>query len=110
VPALPAAALKHDLILEKLRLNRLQPAEKLIEIFRIFLCKMRPLPAEILRRLRLVRLDLPKIGKTRNSAHDLILAVALLARQHALNDLFVVVLTSVRQQNVPTTRRAGEQS
>ena len=76
--AFAAAAFEHDLVFEKVGCHGLEPAEKLFVVFRIVLREMGPLPAEILRRLGLVLLDLAEIRKTRHAANDLVFARALL--------------------------------
>src|SRR5436189_2820942 len=85
--ALATAAFENDLVLKKVGFDRLQPAKKLFVIFRVFLRKMRPLPAKILRRLGLVILYLFEVGKSRHAAYDLVFARALFARQYAVDDL-----------------------
>src|SRR4051794_19851576 len=70
MPAFAAAALEHDLVFEKVRLDRLQPAEKLFGVLFVFLCKMRPLPAEIGGGFGFVRFDLFELCKPGNTPND----------------------------------------
>ncbi len=97
VTAFAAAALEHDLILKKILFNGLEPAKELLVVLWVFLGEICPLPAEILGRRGLIFLDLCEIDETRNAANDLVLTVAFLACQNALDDLFVVVFACVRQ-------------
>src|SRR5437763_1246515 len=90
MPALAASALENDLVLKELRFYRLQPAEKLVRIPGILLCKMRPLPTKIFGCLRLFLFDLAEICKTRYPANYAVLTRAFSARQHTANDLFTV--------------------
>ena len=64
VATFAAAALEDDFALKEFGLYRLQPAEKLRVILRVFLRKVRPLPAKILRRLGLFLLDFPRDPRT----------------------------------------------
>src|SRR5688572_32310343 len=103
-----ATALKHDLSFKKVGGHGLEPAEKLLVVFRVLLSEVRPLPAEVLRGLGLVFFDLAEVSKPRHASHDLIFPSALLTCEHALDDLVAVVLASVSEQDVAAAGGARE--
>ena len=106
--AFAAAAFENDFIFEKFGFDRLQPAEKLLVVFFVFLRKMRPLPAEIFGSFGFVLLDFRQIGKTRNAAHDLVFTRAFFARQNPFDDFLIFIFARIRQQNIAAAGRASE--
>src|SRR5687767_14683221 len=106
--ALTASTLNEHLILKELFADRLQPTEELIGILYVLLSEVRPLPAKVLRSCCLVLFDLSKVDKPGNTADDLILASTFLTGQYAVDDLFIVVLTRIRQYDVTPACRAGQ--
>ena len=99
---------KTDFAFKKIWLDRLEPAEELVVVFRIFLREIRPLPAKILSRRGLVVLDLAQVNKPRHTANDLVFERAFLTRKHAFHDLVPVVLRGIRQQNITAAFRARQ--
>src|SRR5688572_3366362 len=109
MPAFPATAFEHDLVLKKIPLYGLKPAEELFAISLVLLREIGPLPAEVLGGLRFVRIDLVQFGKPRHSADDLVLTVTFFAREDTLDYFLVFVFAGISQQNVAAAGRAGEQ-
>src|SRR4051812_39489307 len=104
VAAFAAATFEYYLVFEKIRLDGLQPAEKLLIVFIVFLSKVCPLPPEILGGFSFFLFDFLKIGKSRNTAYDSIFTITFGTVKNPFNYPLSLLFTSESQKNVPATR------
>ena len=74
--SLAATAIEHNLVLKKLRFDRIQPTEKLLSVLPIVLVELLPFPPKSGSNRGFLFVNLGQVCKSRNSAHNRIHALA----------------------------------
>src|SRR5437016_4930467 len=103
-----ASAFEHNLVLEKSRDHRSDPAQELIRVEFVTVGEVLPLPAKVLRRGGFVRLKILGRCETRDAADNRKSVRATFATELALDNLSIFHNSHRRQNDSSGTRRTSQ--